>query len=196
MINCYDVKIVSLVFQALLQLAGCVANTGVAPLMRTQAWVWHSPSPMNLDTSKGFWSTHGSVLTLENVMKSHVVVEVGSWPFNPCLTLFDVHHCFLNCQLFIISLKLMMKLHLAKNTCKMDNLSTSPVLEWSMMVKGTFVRSRRATSCLPLWPATTASSPGLPAAASTSAASSSTYEATFSITAVLLLWRPLFKELI
>lgn len=47
------------------------------------------------------------------------------------------------------------------------------VLEWSMMVKETFARSPRATSCLLRWPATTASSPGLPVAASTSVVSSS-----------------------
>lgn len=50
-------KNLSLLLQGLRQLAGCVANTAAVPLMRTLAWVWHSPSPMNQDTSKGFQST-------------------------------------------------------------------------------------------------------------------------------------------
>lgn len=44
---------------------------------------------------------------------------------------------------------------------------------WCTMAKATSARSLRATLCLPLWPGTTASSPGPPAAASTSVVSSS-----------------------
>lgn len=54
-------KNLSLLLQGLRQLAGCVANTAAVPLMRTLAWVWHSPSPMNQDTSKGFQSTFSLV---------------------------------------------------------------------------------------------------------------------------------------
>lgn len=69
----------------------------------------------------------------------------------------------------------------------------SPVLEWSMMVKETFVRSQRATSCHPHWPATMESSPGLLAAASTSAASSSK-QSYYFITAMLLLGWTMLKD--
>lgn len=41
--------------QVSLQLVGCAASTAVVPLTKTRAWGWHSPSPMNLDTSMVFF---------------------------------------------------------------------------------------------------------------------------------------------
>lgn len=53
--------------------------------------------------------------------------------------------------------------------CTISVFLNPPASEWCMTAKEMFVKSQRATSCLPRWPVTTVSSRGLPAAASTSA---------------------------
>lgn len=67
---------------------------------------------------------------------------------------------------------LQMSLYLV--VCKLKSplfLFFDPVLGWSMMVRGTLVARQKGTLCLPLWPETTGSSSGPPAADSTSAVS-------------------------
>lgn len=75
--NC-DVKIgkkSSLVLQVSLQLVGCAVNTEAVPLTRTLAWGWHSPSPMNPDTSKCYLLSPDLMTT----KSKHIVFRIKDW---------------------------------------------------------------------------------------------------------------------